>query len=85
MNKGFGVGVDFSNVKLWKRLFTVHEEEYTPIKPFLGPNITIKIKRNIYIGVKKKLTNQQPRTNKEIKSSLNTWKSKNSFPRKPAL
>lgn len=53
--------------------------------PFLGPKITIKDKINIYIGVKKKLTNQQALTNKDKKSSLNTWNNKNSFPKNPAL
>ncbi len=42
------------------------------MKPFLGPNITINTSINIYIGVKKKLTSQQPRTNNDMKSSLNT-------------
>jgi hypothetical protein len=40
--------------------------------PFLGPNITTKVKINIYIGVKKKLTSQQARTTKDRKSSLKT-------------
>ena len=39
----------------------------------------------MYIGVKKKLTNQHPRTNQDKKSSRKTWKSNNSFPIKPAL
>lgn len=42
------------------------------MNPFLGPNITRNISINMYMGVKKKLTNQQPRTNNDIKSSLNT-------------
>ena len=46
---------------------------------------TKKIKKNIYIGVKKKLTNQHPRTKYEIKSSRITCRSKNSLPKKPAL
>lgn len=62
-----------------------HTPEYAAKVPFFGPNITIKASINIYIGVKKKLTNQQPLTNKVIKSSRNTWKSKNSFPKNPAL
>ena len=37
------------------------------------------------MGVKKKLTNQQPLTTKDIKSSLKTWNNKNSLPRNPAL
>ena len=76
---------DFSNVKFWNKPVTVQDDEYTPIKPFLGPNITIKTSMNIYIGVKKKLTNQHPLTNKEIKSSRKTWNNKNSLPIKPAL
>jgi hypothetical protein len=40
--------------------------------PFFGPNITTKTKINIYIGVKKKLTNQQALTIKDKKSSLKT-------------
>jgi hypothetical protein len=46
--------------------------EYATIEPFLGPNITKKTNINIYMGVKKKLTNQQPLTNKDRKSSLRT-------------
>ena len=45
---------DFSNVKFWNKPVTVQDDEYTPIKPFLGPNITIKTSMNIYMGVKKK-------------------------------
>ena len=47
--------------------------------------MTKKTKINMYIGVKKKLTSQHPRTNKEIKSSRSTWNNKNSFPMNPAL
>lgn len=58
---------------------------YDTIDPFLGPNITKNTRANMYIGVKKKLTNQQPLTNKDIKSSLSTWNSRNSLPKNPAL
>lgn len=34
--------------------------------------MTTKVKMNMYIGVKKKLTNQHPRTTKDKKSSLKT-------------
>jgi hypothetical protein len=40
--------------------------------PFLGPNTTTKVKINMYIGVKKKLTNQQALTIRDKKSSLKT-------------
>ena len=55
------------------------------MEPFFILKATIKLKINIYIGVKKKLTNQQPLTTIDKKSSLNTWNSKNSLPKNPAL
>jgi hypothetical protein len=82
--------VDFLNLALNKsEMFFLnavsHAKEYAAKVPFLVPKDTIKIRINMYIGVKKKLTNQQPRTNNETKSSLNTWNNKNSFPINPAL
>ena len=62
-----------------------HAPLYEIIEPFLILNITIKFNINIYIGVKKKLTSQHPRTTVDIKSSLNTWNNKNSLPKKPVL
>lgn len=62
-----------------------HADEYAIIEPFLGPNMTRKTSTNMYIGVKKKLTNQHPLTNRDKKSSLNTWNKRNSLPKKPAL
>lgn len=37
---------------------------------FFTPKVTEKTRINIYIGVKKKLTIQQPRTKNDKKSSL---------------
>ena len=58
---------------------------YAAIEPFFTLNITKKTKKNIYIGVKKKLTSQHPLTKRDIKSSRITWNNKNSLPKNPAL
>lgn len=69
----------------WVNNKEYHPPLYTVIEPFFVLNITTNVSINIYMGVKKKLTSQQPLTIKEIKSSRNTWKSKNSLPKNPAL
>ena len=58
---------------------------YATIAPFLGPKYTKNTSISIYMGVKKKLTSQQPLTQSDIKSSRKTWNNKNSFPIKPAV
>ena len=69
----------------WSENEKFHTDLYATIDPFFTPNIAKNTSISMYIGVKKKLTNQQPLTHKAKKSSLSTWKSKNSFPRNPAL
>ena len=46
-NDELGVIDDFNKVKFWNKLLTVQADEYTPIKPFLGPNITMNTSINI--------------------------------------
>ena len=56
---------------IWSDSIDPQEDLYATIEPFLTLNNTIKFKINIYIGVKKKLTSQQPLTTTDIKSSFN--------------
>ena len=69
----------------WSENEKFHSDLYATIDPFFTPNIAKNTNISIYIGVKKKLTNQHPLTHKDRKSSRSTWKSKNSFPKNPAL
>jgi hypothetical protein len=48
--------------ELFQKFLKFQLPEYTTMAPFFILNITKNIKKNMYIGVKKKLTNQQPRT-----------------------
>ena len=58
--------------KAWSENEKFHTDLYATIDPFFTPNIAKNTSISIYIGVKKKLTNQHPLTHNAKKSSLST-------------